>query len=424
MMRILESAGALPERNDETVGLDAVEARMTALLKEGDEGLMAAVDFAVRQAVRHRASDVHVEPWRDALAIRYRIDGILHDVARIPKTHQERIVARIKVLARLVVYQKDRPQDGRMDGHEVRANLSMRVSTFPTVNGEKAVIRVLDSERNLFALDELGFDAGMADDIRNLVFQPQGTVLLTGPSSSGKTTTIYAMLRELMRKKAPRPHILTLEDPVEYRLDELAQTEINPSSGFGFGPALRSLLRQDPDAIMVGEIRDSETAATAVQAGLTGHLIISTVHSGTAAGVFTRLLEMGVDAYLVASSVTGVLAQRLVRVNCPQCAEPYIPDAKYIEGYGAPRDHTGYRKGRGCEACQGIGFWGRTSFGELLTMSDEIGELLGERVRTRVIHDAAVRGGMKTLVQGGVEKVCAGATTFEELETTIPAPKR
>lgn len=420
MLRLLRKK---PEEQPPEPGPLALADIENALLREleaGERGPVNAVALAIQQAMHHRASDLHFEPWADCLALRFRIDGVLHDVARLPKTHQPKIIARIKVLAKLIVYQKDKPQEGRIDGHESWGGQAMRVSTFPTVYGEKTVIRVLDATYNLIPLDGLGFREELTSSLRDLVFRPQGAILLTGPSSSGKTTTIYALLRELLEARRPKPHVVTIEDPVEYQLGHIAQTQVNPHAGFTFAAALRSILRQDPDVIMVGEIRDVETARAVIQAGLTGHLVISTIHSGTAAGVFTRLLDMEIEPFLVASSVTGALAQRLVRLNCRACAEPYEPDPALAARYGLRLDTARFLRGKGCDQCQGIGFQGRTAIGELLVANEEIADCILARSRTRVIHEAALRNQLSTLIEDGLARVKDGVTTLEELSLVLP----
>jgi type II secretory ATPase GspE/PulE/Tfp pilus assembly ATPase PilB-like protein len=411
-----------PESDGGVLSFPELEARLVAALEAGETGAVDAVDLALDQAVLHRASDLHLEPWDDCLSLRFRIDGLLHEVASIPKSHQDRTLARIKILAKIVVYQKDVPQDGRIDPAATPCGKGMRISTFPTVNGEKVVVRILDSDAEPFQLDALGFAETLARRLRGLLARPQGTLLLTGPSSSGKTTTIYALLRELMGHSAETPHIMTVEDPVEKRLGRISQTEVRPHAGFTFEAALRSLLRQDPNVIMVGEIRDAETARTAIQAGLTGHLVISTIHSGDAAGVFTRLLDMGIEPFLVASSVTGVLAQRLVRVVCPHCAVEDQPDPALRAQYGLAEEDGPFVRGQGCAACQGIGYRGRTAIGELLTVDDSMADLILERRRTGVLQEAAVSGGMATLAQAGAERVRLGATTLDELRRVVPPP--
>lgn len=404
------------------IPLGQIEEQLEHLLQLGDTGASQAIDLVICQAMHHNASDLHFEPWRDSLSIRFRLDGVLHEVAMLPKKHQDRIIARLKVLANLVIYQKEIPQDGRIESHKDRLDGALRASTFPTIYGEKVVIRIIDSQNDLLYLDSLGFRLEVIKALRRIIFKPQGTLLLTGPSSSGKTTTIYSLLRELMVLHASSRHIVTIEDPVEYQLGRISQTQINLQLGLTFETAFRSLLRQDPDVIMVGEIRDGITARTAIQAGLTGHLVISTIHSGSCVGVFTRLLDMGVEPFLAASSVTGVLSQRLVRSNCKECAKPYTPDPELRAQYGLPARGPKYRQGQGCDACRGIGFDGRVAIGELLEVNDEVGDLVLTRARTRTLQEAALRSGMVTLLDHALEKICAGETTLEELRLVVPPP--
>ena len=398
-----------------------IESRLRALLAAGEEGAIDMVDLALSQAVLHRASDLHFEPWEDCLALRFRIDGIPHTVSHLPQEEHGRIVGRIKVLARIITYQKDMPQDGRIDPEATPCGKAMRVSTFPTVYGEKVVIRLLDADPGLFSLDALGFRSETVAALRSLIAEPQGTLLLTGPASSGKTTTIYALLKEILDLRAPSAHVVTIEDPVEYRLGHAAQAQINPHAGFTFEAALRSVLRQDPEVIMLGEIRDPETARAAIQAGLTGHLVISTIHSGAAAGVFTRLLDMGIEPYLIASSVTGVLAQRLVRRNCPHCAADYEPEPALRIRFGL--ENARLRRGAGCDACQDIGYLGRVAVGELLSVDDEVANLILARSTTHTIHEAAVCAGMLPLADDAALRVREGITTVEELNRILPKSK-
>ena len=398
-----------------------IERELTALLESPDEaGAVDAVDIALQHAVEYRATDVYLEPWEDCTAVRFRIDGILHDVARIPRAHHARMAARIKIVARMVTYQRELPQEGRIDVDGTLCKRAIRVSTFPTVNGERVVLRVMDTSESLLALDALGFSRAIAGGLREIVARPQGTLLLTGPSSSGKTTTIYALLRELMAHRSPTPHIVTIEDPVERRLASISQTETAPQHGLTFEMALRSLLRQDPEVIMVGEIRDGETASTAIQAGLTGHLVVSTIHSGTAAGVFTRLLDMGVEPFLAASSISGILAQRLVRSVCAHCAGPYAPDAALVSAYGLSEFAGPYLRGTGCDHCQGIGYRGRTAIAELLTVTEPLADLVLARSRTSTLHAAALDAGMAPLMESALQSVRDGVTTLEELRRVLP----
>lgn len=420
------------------VGFSAIEAELAGLLEAGEDGAIHMLDAVLAHAAAHSASDVHIEPWQDALSIRFRIDGILHDVAQLPRGHHEKIAGRVKILARILSYVKDMPQDGRIEPDATACGKALRVSTFPTVEGEKIVIRVLDINQTPFSLDALGFDEQIVDTLRGLVGRPSGTILLTGPASSGKTTTIYALLTEIMRHRNPAPHTVTIEDPVECRLDRISQSQVNTHAGFSYEAALKALLRQDPEVIMLGEIRDPETARAAIQAGLTGHLVISTVHSGTAAGVFTRLLDMGVEPYLVASSITGVLSQRLLRRTCPECAQPYTPDpgvaracaARFgltVSGEGLPVSNTAvnasappvFTRGTGCPACLNIGYKGRFAVGELLPVSDQISNLLITRPRTSDIEKAAMADGFRPLIEDAAGRVAAGETTMEELARVI-----
>jgi type II secretory ATPase GspE/PulE/Tfp pilus assembly ATPase PilB-like protein len=405
----------------ERLPFDAIETLLKQRLERGgDSAAIDAVDLILLQAVPHRASDIHFEPWRDSSTVRYRIDGILHDVAHLPLHHHAWITTRLKIVARIATYHRDTPQDGRIEPDATACGRAMRVSTFPTVNGEKITVRLLDTPDGMLPLEELGFGPALVDSLRELTNRPSGTLLLTGPSSSGKTTTIYALLRAIIQSRKPAPHVVAIEDPVEYRMAQITQTEINPHTGLTYDEALRAVLRQDPEVIMLGEIRDPATAHAAIQAGLTGHLVISTIHSGTAAGVFTRLLDMGIEPFLVASSVTGVLAQRLVRVNCPTCSVPITPDDGVCARYGIAAGAGQFRAGSGCAECEGIGFRGRTAIGELLTVDETIAELILERSRTAVLQNAAVAAGMTTLENAGVACAAAGVTTLTELRRVLP----
>ncbi|MEK7794848.1 MAG: GspE/PulE family protein [Candidatus Hydrogenedentota bacterium] len=422
MPEVREDKAVKQIASEDPLALPDIESVLDRLLSLGENGVVKSVDTLICQAVHHRASDLHLEPWRDCLSLRYRLDGVLHEIAMLPKKYQEKVVARVKVLANMIPYQKEIPQDGRIDGHKDRLNRALRASTFPTIHGEKVVIRILDSQQDLLRLDSLGFLDQVVIGLRKLVFKPQGTLLLTGPSSAGKTTTIYALLRELMVLHASSRHIVTVEDPVEYQLGRVSQSQISPQLGFTFEMAFRALLRQDPDVIMIGEIRDPETARTAIQAGLTGHLVISTIHSGSSAGVFTRLLDMGIEPFLAASSVSGVLSQRLVRSNCIHCKQPYKPEPALRVQYGLPERGVKYRRGIGCEECRGIGFRGRTAIGELLKVDDVLADLVLTRARTSVLHETALETGMTTLLEHGVQKAAEGITTIEELRLAIPPP--
>ncbi len=409
---------AAPSTVGEAMPFEQLGRTLLNQLDLGDMGPVLAVETAIAQAVQHECSDLYFEPRRECTLLRYRLDGMLHDIVALPKKHHERMVARIKVLAKLPVYLKAAPQDGRIEADERWFDRHLRVATLPTIDGEKVVLRVIDTERAPLDLASLGLGPKVSTGLSDLISRPQGTLLLTGPSSSGKTTTIYALLRELLGGER-RTHVLTVEDPVEYRLDGVCQTQVNAEAGFDYQTALRAILRQDPDTIVIGEIRDNVTAKVSIQAGLTGHIVLSTIHSGTAAGVFTRLLDMGVEPYLVASSVAGVLAQRLVRKSCPNCIETYVPLEELRRRFGVADEQIEYRKARGCEVCKGVGYAGRTAIAELLMVNDDVSERVLGRERTRSLHAAAVENGMTTILQNGLEKVRLGLTTLEELHLAV-----
>lgn len=412
-----------PEQNQaRALPLAALEEAVLQHLEAQDEsGITEAVDIIISQSAYYGASDLHLEPWAEYLSMRYRIDGILQQVALIPNDYQAKIIARIKVLADLVVYRKDVPQDGRIDFSKTSCNRPMRVSTVPTINGEKVVIRLLGDADNVFQLDLLGFQDHIVEDLRELILLTQGTLLLTGPSSSGKTTTIYALLQEMMDMQMNTTNIVTIEDPVENTMDCISQLQVNPNVEFTFASALRAILRQDPEVIMVGEIRDVETANMAIQAGLTGHFVISTIHSGTAPGVFTRLLDMGIEPFLVASSITGVLAQRLIRLNCPDCLEAYQPDSFTLEHFGLEKSKGKFYQGMGCETCNEIGYRGRASIGELLLVNDEFSEEVLHRCTSTKLYESAKAMGMETMAEDGIKKARKKITTLEELVRVLPS---
>jgi len=404
-----------------TLPLDQIQDRLIALLESDTEsGVADAVDVMISQGAYHGASDLHFEPWSDALSLRFRLDGMLQQIAVLPRPFQSKIMARIKVLADLVLYRKDVPQDGRIEPEKTSCGRPMRVSTVPTVKGEKTVIRLLGDTQSLFPLDSLGFQPEVAKALRDISLRSQGCLLLTGPSSSGKTTTIYSLLQEMMRLDRSTRNIVTVEDPVEYTMDHISQIQVNPAVEFDFASALRAILRQDPEVIMVGEVRDAETATIAIRAGLTGHFVISTIHSGTAAGVFTRLVDMGIEPFLVASAVTAAMAQRLVRLNCPECTRPYNPPAMQLEHFGVAKAKKKFFRGAGCAQCQGIGYRGRASIGELFIVSDEIAEYILTRPTTTRLHERAVEDGMQTLEQDGLLKAQKGVTTLDELLRVLP----
>ncbi|WP_310474881.1 ATPase, T2SS/T4P/T4SS family [Sandarakinorhabdus sp.] len=378
-----------------------------------DAPVIRAVNRIVAAAVATRASDIHIEPTDDRLAVRFRIDGVLQEQEALPAAMRMALVSRIKIMAALNIAEKRLPQDGRMR-LAVRGNeIDLRVATAPSIHGESVVLRILD--RSNLALDfaSLGFDADLSAKLLPILHRPHGIVLVTGPTGSGKTTTLYAALAEL--NTADRK-LLTVEDPIEYRLPGVIQTQVAPGIGLGFSAALRSFLRQDPDVMMVGEIRDIETAQVAVQAALTGHTILSTLHTNTAAGAVTRLIDMGVEPFLIASSLNAVLAQRLVRRLCPHCRvpAPVPPELRATLGSHLAATDSVYAA-VGCEACGGSGYRGRVAVLELLIMDETLARLVLQRAEAREIERAAVASGMRSLLRDGIAKARDGLTTLEEV---------
>jgi general secretion pathway protein E len=409
--RLCRSDGEI-EALDEDIDSDDLE-RLKDLVS--DAPVIRAVNRTIAQAVDERASDIHLEPSDDHLGVRFRIDGMLREVARLPAAMRAPLVSRIKVMANLNIAERRVPQDGRLRvavrGHEI----DLRVATAPSIHGESVVMRILDRSKLALDFATLGFDERLAGRLRAALHRPHGIVLVTGPTGSGKTTTLYAALAEL---NGVERKLLTVEDPIEYRLPGVVQTQVNPGIGFTFASALRSFLRQDPDIIMVGEIRDLETAQVAVQAALTGHMILSTLHTNTAAGAVTRLLDMAVEPFLLSSVLSGVLAQRLVRRLCPACREPYAPDERVLAVLGRQwLDHAPSRlyRASGCAACGGSGYAGRLALLEFLGVDEAVADLILRRADARTIATAALDWRQDTMVADGVIKAAAGLTTLEEV---------
>jgi len=367
------------------------------------------------QAVSERASDIHIEAGTEAVEIRFRIDGLLYDRLSPPKNYLPFLSSRIKVMAGLDIAEKRVPQDGRFQFTVAERNIDVRVSIIPTADGERVVLRLLDKSSGLLGLEDLGLDRQNLEILARLISRPHGIILATGPTGSGKTTTLYAALTRLNSRER---NIITIEDPVEYRLPGVAQIHVNPKVGLSFARGLRSVLRHDPDVIMIGEIRDLETAEIAIQAALTGHLVFSTLHTNDAASAVTRLVDMGVEPYLVSSSVIGVEAQRLVRLLCPQCKQPETPAPQVLARAGLPPealDGARVFRAQGCEHCLFTGYRGRTGIHELLTVTEEVQQVLSRTSEANEIRRAAVRSGMKPLLIDGLEKVRAGRTSLEEV---------
>jgi len=362
------------------------------------------VNLLIMEAVKSRASDIHIEPEEDSLRIRFRIDGFLHEISSPSKNMQAAIISRIKVLSKMDIAEKRKPQDGQLQMRIENRNIDVRVASFPTVYGENVVLRILDKANVILELSQLGFVKEVLATFQELIKQPNGIMLVTGPTGSGKTTTLYAAIQTINSEER---NIITLEDPVEYHLPRIRQSQINPKAGVTFAAGLRSILRQDPDVIMVGEIRDLETVDIAVQAALTGHLVFSTLHTNDAAGTISRLLDMGAEPFLVSSSVIGILAQRLVRAVCPKCKEPH----KETED---GKEYTYYRS-KGCGYCKNTGFHGRLGIFELMVIDDKIRKLISTKASSEEIRKAAQEAGMRTLREDGLARARTGITTLEEV---------
>jgi type II secretory ATPase GspE/PulE/Tfp pilus assembly ATPase PilB-like protein len=366
--------------------------RLAALGPPGPERVVPAVDLILTEGAARRASDVHFEPTPVGLDIRFRIDGVLHSVALLPRELATNVVARLKVMAELLTYRTDVPQEGRIRADDRDAVEDMRVSTFPTVHGEKAVVRIFHTAAELLNLDQLGLSPEIERSLAALLAERGGAIFLTGPSGSGKTTTIYACLRRLAGDGSGK-HIVTIEDPVERWIEGVSQSQARPGTEFDFARGLRSLLRQDPDVIMIGEIRDPETASAATEAALTGHLVFSTLHAGSACGVVGRLLEMGIEPYVLTSGVRGILNQRLVRRLCDECRNPAV----------------------GCAACGGTGFRGRFLIAELLTINAEFRNAILAKSDDAALEAIATTGGWQTIRDAATDAVAAGRTTADEI---------
>ena len=400
-------------------GLDSLAQELEEprdLLDASDEApVIRLVNGILFQAVKDRASDVHIEPFEREIQIRYRIDGVLYPVLTPPKPLQAPITSRIKVMAGLDIAEKRLPQDGRIRIKIAGKDIDIRVSVLPTAFGERVVMRLLDKSAVLLDLEELGLGGDRLEVFKKLIRRPHGILLVTGPTGSGKTTTLYAALSRINSRDI---NIITVEDPIEYQLEGIGQIQVNPKIDLSFAAGLRSILRQDPDVIMVGEIRDTETAEIAIQASLTGHLVFSTLHTNDAAGAMTRLVEMGLEPFLVSSSILAVLAQRLVRVLCPACREPYDPPPQALVDLGI---EPGALQGRslyrpvGCPQCRHTGYRGRTGIYELLMVNDTVRDLVMQGANSVTIKEEARRQGMLTLREDGVAKVLRGITSAEEV---------
>ncbi|MFN7065544.1 MAG: GspE/PulE family protein [Aquificaceae bacterium] len=408
----LQEALAQEEIRLEIEGGEEVEIR-DILYEEETSPAVSFVNQALIKAVNVGASDIHIEPYENHALVRIRLDGILHEYAPIPTSLQEQIVSRIKVLANLNVAEKRVPQDGKMAVKVGRRHLDIRVSVVPTVFGERVVLRLLEKGGRLLHLEDLGLWEEDLRVLRRLSQKPYGMVVATGPTGSGKSTTLYAMILEI---KSPRRNILTIEDPPEYQIDGVSQIQVNPKTGLTFAVGLRAILRQDPDVIMVGEIRDSETAQIAVQSALTGHLVLSTLHTNDAPSSIARLFDLGVEPFLIAGALEGVIAQRLVRKICNSCRESYQPSREDLEELGLSVSFpTLFYRGRGCEDCMGTGYKGRTGIYEVLELSEDLKKFILRTQDPVEIRNYARSKGFRTMLEDGIRKVVAGITTPEEV---------
>lgn len=392
---------------DETTDLADLQKMAT------ETAVVQMVNLIFAQAVKDGASDIHIEPYEKDVKVRYRIDGMLQDLMRPPKRMHAALISRIKILGEMNIAERRLPQDGRIKLNIAGRSIDVRVSIVPAVYGERAVMRILDKTTALLGLEELGMQHDALEQFRKVIGIPYGIILVTGPTGSGKSTTLYAALQEIW---SPHTNILTIEDPVEYQVPGIGQVQVRPNIGLTFASGLRSFLRQDPDIIMVGEIRDHETAEIAIHAALTGHLVFSTLHTNDAPGALTRLLDMGVEPYLAASSVVGVVAQRLLRKNCSFCAAPATFDPDALRAVGIQEGETGnFMQGQGCEKCGGTGFKGRQGVYELLIVDEPIKHMTVERASASVIKNHAITQGMRSLLGDGRLLIMNGKTTPQEV---------
>lgn len=373
------------------------------------------VNSLISQGVKSRASDIHIEPFEDLVRIRFRVDGELREIMKTAKSTHSAISTRIKIMSKMNIAEKRIPQDGRVEISMDGRDIDLRISTLPTVYGEKIVMRILDRSSFLINKGNLGFTDENLVRFENIIQSPSGIILVTGPTGSGKTTTLYTVLRELNKVNK---NIITVEDPVEYRLEGINQTQVNVKAGFTFATGLRSILRQDPDIIMVGEIRDAETAHIAIRAAITGHLVISTLHTNDAPSTITRLLDMGIEPYLISDSLAGVVAQRLVRKICTNCKKEYLPSENERNILGIHDKNIKLYKGSGCNQCNHTGYKGRIAVHEVMSVSKEIKKLINKKSSIEELREKAISEGMKVLMENGKDLILKGITTYEEMMRT------
>jgi type IV pilus assembly protein PilB len=391
-------------------------ADISSITESEEAPVIALVNLIILRAVKEGASDIHIEPFgEETLKVRYRIDGILHDVMSLPRKLQLAVISRIKIMSDLDIAERRLPQDGRIQVNVTGRKINIRVSILPAVTGESAVLRILDPSSILLELDSLGFSPDILPKFTSLIKKPNGIILVTGPTGSGKSTTLYTTLNLL---NSTEKKIMTIEDPVEYRLKGISQVQAKPKIGLTFAAGLRSFLRQDPDIMLVGEIRDKETAEIAVQAALTGHIVLSTLHTNDAPSSVIRLIDMGIEPFLISSSVIGIIAQRLVRRICPKCKKEIkiTPDVeKILDGYEINSNEVTLYRGEGCPYCKNTGYKGRVAIFELMVISENIRDLISKNASTGKLREAAIKEGMCLLKDDGIKKVCEGTTTIDEV---------
>lgn len=390
------------------------ELSLDKLIARAEEApVVKLVDLIIRQAIDERASDIHIEPFKDRISLRYRIDGKLYEIPPPAKHLHLPLVSRVKILAKLDIAEKRLPQDGAILVRIDERPIDIRVSIIPTIYGEKAVLRILDRGGIKLNLDYMGFDPKQLEHVRKAIFSPYGLVFITGPTGSGKSTSLYAILNEI---KSPAKNIITVEDPVEYKMDEINQVQIKPEIGLTFAAALRSFLRQDPDIMLVGEVRDLETAQICIRSALTGHLVLSTLHTNDAPSAVSRLMDIGIEPYMLAPSLLIVIAQRLIRKLCPDCKEAYEPTTAQLKGASIKAELI-YRP-KGCAKCNNTGYKGRTCIVEVMPITLEIQDLINQRASFQKIREIARAAGMQTLYESGIRKVESGITSLEEILST------
>jgi len=407
-----EEAKILEEISEYLNNKDTRESFQSSILEVSNSPIVKLLDLLIKQAIKMRASDIHIEPFANNLRIRYRIDGDLKEISNLPKAAHSPLITRIKIIGNMDIADKRVPQDGRIENRIDDKIIDMRISTIPTIYGEKVVLRLLDRDNFLLTKSEIGFTDKNYESFNRLIHQPFGMILITGPAGSGKTTTLYAILEELNKIEK---NIITIEDPVEYKLDGINQIQINPKAGLTYASGLRAILRQDPDIIMIGEIRDSETAKIAIRAAVTGHLVLTTLHTKDSSSAITRLIDMGIEPYLVSAAVAGVVSQRLVKKLCNHCKVPY--EASYSEkvllGLNPQKKIILY-KPKGCHRCDS-GYHGRTAVHEVMIVSEKIRKIINSGMSIDEIRKTAIEDGMTTIMDNSVELAIKGVSSLEEI---------